>query len=84
MVDMLNERIHVFAYFRGGRITPVSFTWRGRKYDVKRVTARWVVRDGNNRRYHFAVQTAQAGNLHEIYLANNTMQWFIGAIDTEG
>ena len=84
MVNMLDERIQAFAYFRGGRITPVSFTWRARKYDVKRVTARWVVRDGNNRRYHFAVQTAQAGNLHEIYFKSDSMQWFIGAIDTEG
>jgi len=84
MVTVIDEPIQVFAHFRARTFSPTRFVWRGRNYEVKRVNARWIVRDGANRRYHFAVQTDGAGDLHELYLKSESMQWYLGRIDTDG
>ena len=84
MVTEIDEPVQVVAHFRARRFSPIRFVWRGRNYEVKRVTARWIVRDGGNRRYHFAVQADGAGDLHELYLKSESMQWFLGRIDAEG
>ena len=64
------EEIHepigeVLARFARGRIDPISFQWRRRRYRVTKVNARWLDRSGQPVTHGFTV-TVESGDVFEL------------------
>ena len=78
-MKLISERIEVeTAAPEGGVRQPVAFTWRGKRYEVRRVMSAWVdtgfgvgevTRTWYNRRHrnYFRVE-AEDGQVYEFYL----------------
>jgi hypothetical protein len=81
MVEAIGEPIRVCAYFRRGRISPLWFEWKGRRYRVEEIRNRWVTSEGVGRCYHFALTVEGGADLYEIFLRTETMGWRLGKID---
>jgi len=84
MLEVIGEPIEVSAHFRRGRIAPLWFVWKGRRYQVEEIRNRWVTREGVGRMYHFAVTVTDRADLYEVYLRTETMGWHLGKIDISG
>ena len=81
MLEVIGEAIRVCAYFQQGRICPLWFDWKGRRYRVEDVRSRWVRNEGIGRRYYFAVTVGGRADLYEICFRSETMDWQLGRID---
>ena len=56
MESLLKEKIKVNAIFEeGGRMRPIHFVWRGKKYTVLKVNYLWHTREGRTLYKHFSV-----------------------------
>jgi hypothetical protein len=84
MLEVIGEPIRVCVYFRRGRISPLWFEWKRRRYQVEAIRNRWVTNEGIGRCYHFAVTIEDRADLYEIYLRSETMGWHLGKIDVSG
>lgn len=81
--EELNETIDVVTVFREGRMAPVKFRWAGRTHPVARVAYRWVTRQGAYPIHHFSVVAAD-GQIYEIILNTQNMNWSIVKVQMEG
>ncbi len=84
MLEVIGEPIRVCAFFRRGRISPLWFDWKGRRYRVEHIRNRWVTNEGIGRCYHFAVTVDNGADLYEIFLRSETMGWHLEKIDVSG
>jgi hypothetical protein len=84
MLEVIGEPIQVCAHFRGGRVLPLWFDWRGRRYRIEETRSRWVTSEGTGRCYHFAVTVDDGADLYEIFLRSETMIWRLAKIDVPG
>ncbi|MCG2675845.1 DUF6504 family protein [bacterium] len=71
--EELDEPISVGAVFKGSRVEPRWFNWRGRRYPVKEVTYRWRDRRGEACLHYFAVSDGVA--TYEICFDNQGLDW---------
>jgi galactose mutarotase-like enzyme len=83
-LEVIGDPVVVCAHFRRGRISPVWFAWKGRRYQVEEIRNRWVTQEGLGRRYHFAVTVEECADLYELHLRSETMGWYLGRIDVSG
>ena len=84
MLEVIGEPIRVCAFFKNGRISPLWFEWKGRRYRVEEIRNRWVRSEGNGRCYHFALTVKGTADLYELFLRSETMGWHLGRIDVSG
>lgn len=69
----LDIPVAVEAYFEeNGKLTPMSFSWQGRKVHISDVGRRW--REGNVR--HYLIMTS-AQEIFELCLDVDTLRWRI-------
>lgn len=72
---MINERVEVIVRFGGGKVIPVSFEWKNRKYEVKSVPMRFERRDGERKYLCFNVSTE--GMMAELVMDRESFDWRI-------
>ncbi len=73
--DILNERVDVVALFKGARIFPKSFNWRGKDYKVETITYNWQERLGQALISYFSVLSSS--QVYQISFNNSTFRWQI-------
>lgn len=83
MVTEIGERISVTAAFDNGRLRPMGFTWRGRKYRISYIFSSFYDRQGSFVRFHYAVGTG-SGDVFEITLDSHDMIWELVRIHSGG
>jgi hypothetical protein len=76
-----HDKLEVCARFKNGAVTPISFLWRGRKYEVKKVTFTWDHRRGRSLIRHFSV--SDGASLFEIAYDSEKADWRLFNICTE-
>ena len=81
--EAIDEAVSVRADFRGGVVTPVAFTRRGREHRVARVNARWVDRVPRHPHFCFSV-TDESGDVYELELQAGEMVWWLESVSVEG
>jgi hypothetical protein len=70
-----NERISVLAWFRGTRIIPQRFEWKGKTYSIHTVTYTWQEHRGQELISYFAVNTDP--DIYQISFHNRSFSWFL-------
>ena len=83
MTQDVNEPIDVLSIFRDGAMRPVKFKWSQRTLLIRRVSYRWVTREGAYPVHHFAVMVDGHDSYH-ITFDTYTMHWVLESVDTEG
>ncbi len=73
------EKIEVTARFdRDGKITPLSFTWRGQKYPVDSTGRSWVDETGQ----HFLVMVP-GERVYELVFLPAEIHWYLKHLSPE-
>jgi len=73
----LDEKIGAGVFFGSGiKMRPLWFWWRGRKYQVKKITYTWKTKKGRATLYHFAV-VDQSDNVFELCYDSESLVWKI-------
>jgi hypothetical protein len=67
------DRLDVCASFSKGVVTPIWFLWRGRRYEVEKVTFRWEERRGRALIKHFSV--TDGASIFEIGYDSEKLDW---------
>lgn len=81
MLTEINEPIEVGAVFRRGRVQPVWFVWKGRKYPVEKTTYAWKEAQGETTVHYFSV--FDGVNTFELCYDSKALTWQLGRVDTE-
>lgn len=76
--NLLNERIQVLAFFKGGKIYPRMFIWNNKIYKVKTITYNWQERQGKETINYFSVNTGF--DLYQISFNNTSLGWRLDKI----
>ncbi len=79
MATLHEEEIHepigeVVVRFASGRIDPLSFCWRRRRYRVTRVNARWLDRSAHPSTHGFTV-TVESEDIFELAYQEGNPVW---------
>jgi lipocalin len=74
MIEKIDESIDVVAAFTEGKILPVLFSWRNRRYKNLKVNAMWSRTEGDAKIVNFSV-TADNSNLYELCFNTRFFQW---------
>lgn len=69
----LEEVIEVLALFKGGQILPQQFTWKGKPYDISRITYHWKEHQGHGLISFFTVSTGC--DLYQLSFNNMSFGW---------
>ncbi len=78
-MENVNERVNVLVKFFEGKTTPTLFEWRGRSYQIKRISLIFDRSDGGKRFLCFAVDT---GNMMaELAMNREDFAWKIAACE---
>lgn len=75
------DRLDVCARFSDGVVTPIWFSWRGRRYDIKKVTFRWEERRGRALIKHFSV--TDGASVFEIGYDLERLSWKLISLYTD-
>lgn len=79
-IEQINESIQVIAGFnQGGRLTPLLFEWRSRRYHRFKIIKTWKVLEGVAQKVFFTL-TPDKINLYEIYFHTRDFQWTLSRI----
>jgi hypothetical protein len=79
MESLLKEKIKVNAIFEeGGRMRPIHFVWRGKKYTVLKVNYFWHAREGRTLYKHFSVFDG-VNHFHLVFNAED-LQWELNGV----
>ena len=81
--EAIDEAVAVRADFRGGVVTPVAFSRRGREHRVTQVNARWVDRAGRHPRFYFSI-TAESGDVYQLQLSSADLVWWLDSVTLDG
>lgn len=81
MYTDFGDRLEVFARFNNGTVTPVWFSWRGRRYDIEKVTFAWQERRGRSVVRHFSV--TDGASIFEIGYDSENAVWKLLSIYTD-
>lgn len=72
------QTIEVTAHFdEGGKIMPLSFTWKSSRYQIESVGRRWSAEDGQ----HILVMVP-GGRIFELLFACKESRWYLGRVET--
>jgi hypothetical protein len=72
----IGEPVKVGAVFDPQRvIVPKWFIWNRRRYDIRKVTFTWKVRDGQKTFHHFAV--TDGSDLYELTYDVASLSWML-------
>jgi hypothetical protein len=74
MIEEISEPIDVVAAFSAGKISPILFSWRHRRYYNLKIASTWSQTDGDAKLVHFSVNTDNA-NLYELCFHTRNYQW---------
>ena len=74
MIEEIGEPIDVIAAFSTGKIFPLLFSWRNRRYNNLKVHATWSQAAGNAKLVHFSVTTDNT-NLYELCFHTRYFHW---------
>ncbi len=74
MIEEIGESIDVVAAFTGGRILPIMFSWRNRRYENLKVASSWNIFDGKIQLHHITV-TNDSPNLYELCFNTQNFKW---------
>jgi hypothetical protein len=79
MIEEIGEPIDVVAAFSAGKISPILFSWRHRRYINLKVTSIWSDTEGDARQFHISVLT-DSSNLYELCFRTRNFQWTLAKI----
>jgi hypothetical protein len=79
-IEPINESIRVIAGFNpGGRLTPLLFEWRSRRFERFKIIKTWKIPEGVSQKVFFTL-TPDTVNLYEIYFHTRNFQWILARI----
>jgi len=81
MYTDFDDRLEVCARFSRGAVTPVWFSWLGRRYDIEEVTFTWEERCGRSLVRHFSV--TDGANIFEIGYDSEKGAWKLISMYTD-
>lgn len=81
MIETIMEPIDVIAKFSGGKIRPLLFLWRKRKYKIESVKLAYSAKDGHDRIYYFSVYDGI--NAFKLAFRLSKMSWTLMEADVD-
>ncbi len=84
MVTVIEEPVEVSAVFRRRRMMPVSFSWRGRRYRVRRISGAYRRPRGQYMEIWFSVLAEGGEDVYELRFSTERMAWWLARIHTDG
>lgn len=75
MAEEINEIINVYAFFLGEDVTPLVFSWRGRRYENLKIISKWRTQNARGRPPHRCYMMSDGTNQYEIKLNANDLYW---------
>jgi len=73
MYEKISESVEVLAAFRKDRAEPVTFKWRNRYYQIKKVNMVHAERKGREKITYFSV--SDDANAYRLSFSSETMKW---------
>ncbi len=73
MYEKISEAVEVLAAFRNDRAEPVTFKWRNRYYQVKKVNMVHAERNGREKITYFSV--SDDANAYRLSFSNESLKW---------
>ena len=83
LLKKISEKTAKRADFQGGRIVPLVFKRKDKRYKVLQVNASWEDREGTQKLYFFSV-TADSGDVYQLRLNGKDMTWYVDLVMMEG
>lgn len=83
MFESLNDPVDVLGAFVDGRLEPVRFRWHGRVVRIRKVSGRWVRREGQTLLRHFAVE-GSSGDSYELCFDPRGPRWILARAWKDG
>ena len=83
MVTLVEEPVDVSAVFRGGKLRPTAFLWRGRNYRVRRVLGTYRTVKGRYLELHYSVMSENP-EVYELRFSTEGMSWSLVRVHSEG
>jgi hypothetical protein len=83
MVTLVEEPVDVSAVFRGGRLRPMAFMWRGRSYRVRRVMGTYRTPKGRCLELYYSVMS-DTPEVYELRFSTEGMSWSLVRVHGEG
>lgn len=68
-----NEAVEVVARFSKGKISPLYFVLKQRRFDIARINYSWIERKGNAAVYYFSV--SDKSDNYCLFLNAEAMSW---------
>ncbi len=79
MTQSFNESINVWVYFKGSKIEPFIFFWKGRKLKIDTINLVHTSRDGDNIYHHFSVSSQ--GNYYKLRFEMPKLKWILEEVE---
>lgn len=83
MVTLVEEPVDVSAVFRGGKLRPTAFLWRGRRYPIRRVLGSYRSLKGRYLELYYSVMS-DAPEVYELRFSTDGMRWSLVRVHSEG
>jgi hypothetical protein len=83
MVTRVEEPVDVSAIFQEGRVRPVAFRWRGRKYAVRRCLGSYRFPRGRYVEIYFSVMS-EGPDVYELRFSTRDMGWTLVKVHCPG
>lgn len=83
MVTLIEEPVDVSAVFRGGKLRPTAFLWRGRRYDIRRVMGTYRAPKGRYLELYYSVMSDNP-EVYELRFSTEGMSWSLVRVHGEG
>ncbi len=74
MIEEIGESIDVVAAFTAGKVLPILFSWKNRRYENLKVASSWSTKDGESKLHHMTV-TNDSGNCYELCFSTQNFKW---------
>jgi hypothetical protein len=75
----LQESINVWVFFKGAKIQPFIFFWKGRKIKIESINMVHTSKDGDKLFYHFSVSAG--GNFYKLRFELNSLKWCLEEVE---
>lgn len=75
MIEMIHEPIDILVSFQRGRVIPILFMWRGKKYAIQKLNLIHKKKNGNDTIYYFSV--TDAANAFKLSFSVPSLHWRI-------
>ena len=76
MIEEIGEKIDVVAAFTGGKVLPILFSWKNRRYQNLKAASSWDTYEGETKLHHITVIN-DSSNCYEICLNTRNFTWSI-------